>query len=89
VYLAYFKAAGPVPFAAALLCYGAFRAFSVIANFWLSHWTEDPFLNNQSVWGTQLFIETNHQYLLVYGLMGLAQCKLQKNVWVLLGQNGR
>ncbi|KAK7092224.1 multidrug resistance-associated protein 1-like [Littorina saxatilis] len=76
IYWTYMKAAGPLPFAVALVCFGGFRAVSVIANFWLSQWTEDPLLNNQSQWGSEPFIDTNHNYLLYYGLMGLAQLVL-------------
>lgn len=64
-----------MPFSLAMICFAGFRAFSVVANFLLSQWTEDPLLNNHSAWGSQVFVDTNHSYLLYYGLTGAAQCK--------------
>lgn len=75
VYGAYLKAAGVLPFSLAMICFAGFRAFSVVANFLLSQWTEDPLLNNHSAWGSQVFVDTNHSYLLYYGLTGAAQRK--------------
>ena len=74
VYWTYIKAARLLPFTVALVCFGALHAVSVSANFWLSQWTEDPLLNNQSQWGSEVFIDTNHTYLLYYGLLGCVQC---------------
>ncbi|XP_076446135.1 multidrug resistance-associated protein 1-like isoform X2 [Babylonia areolata] len=76
MYLHYPKAAGWVSILIAVLFFTAFRAFSVVANFWLRQWTEDPVLNNQSMTGSDVFVNTNHYYLTYYGLFGVLQVVL-------------
>ena len=46
---------------------------SMFANVWLSQWTDDPFLKNQSNAGDAAYTEKNDLYLGVYGAMGFVQ----------------
>ncbi|PVD37119.1 hypothetical protein C0Q70_04114 [Pomacea canaliculata] len=73
VYLAHPKAGGLLTVLLGIASFFAFQATSVVANFWLRDWTEDPLLNNQSSWGSEEFVQRNYFYLLCYGMFGIAQ----------------
>ncbi|XP_076446983.1 multidrug resistance-associated protein 1-like [Babylonia areolata] len=72
-FLYYPQTGGWVCMLTAVFFFSAFRAVSVMTNFWLRHWTEDPILSNQSLAGSEVFVNTNNFYLTRYGLLGVLQ----------------
>ncbi|XP_076451201.1 multidrug resistance-associated protein 1-like [Babylonia areolata] len=57
-----------------VLAFMAYQVFSVYANFWLSHWTEDPvLLNTTTNVTTSEAVARNHHFLTFYGILGICQ----------------
>ncbi|XP_067675078.1 multidrug resistance-associated protein 1-like [Haliotis asinina] len=75
VFLAYGRAIGLLSVAFALLMYALFQVTSVIANTWLSQWTDDGLLNNLTLlpFNGSARMTRNIYYLGIYGTFGLAQ----------------
>ena len=62
----------------ALLSIGSmitFQSLNVYGNFFLTFWTDDELLKNQSLSGTQEYYNRNIYYLVVYSILGLIQGK--------------
>ncbi|XP_076457725.1 multidrug resistance-associated protein 1-like [Babylonia areolata] len=77
VFLAYLRSAGTLPFSLSLLFFMAFQAASAASNFWLSTWTDDPFLVTASVSFNETltgeYRDRNNYYLTIFGVFGIAQ----------------
>ncbi|XP_048239475.1 multidrug resistance-associated protein 1-like [Haliotis rufescens] len=75
VFLAYGRAVGMWSVTFALVMYALFQATSVIANTWLSRWTDDDLLNNVTFLPSNCSerMTRNIYYLGIYGALGLAQ----------------
>ncbi|KAH3867978.1 hypothetical protein DPMN_031114 [Dreissena polymorpha] len=50
-----------------------YHVVSVYSMFWLTYWTEDPFLRNQSNVVEQEYSQASIFYLIIYAVMGLVQ----------------
>ncbi|PVD27620.1 hypothetical protein C0Q70_12786 [Pomacea canaliculata] len=75
VFFTYLRAAGAVPFTASILFFLLFQAANAAGNFWLSRWTDDPFLaaaNDNATLRHDYNIK-NDYYLMVFGMLGIAQ----------------
>ena len=53
-----------------------YQAINAYSNIWLTFWTEDPYLKNQSLVNTTEYSDTNNVYIIVYTVMGLVQSKM-------------
>ncbi|PVD27667.1 hypothetical protein C0Q70_12834 [Pomacea canaliculata] len=75
VFLTYIRAAGAVPFTASMLFFLLFQAANASGNFWLSRWTDDPFLATSHGNSTLRpnYKAKNDYYLMVFGMFGIAQ----------------
>ena len=74
MYLQYVKAVGVTSCVTATLLILLYQACSTAGAVWLSEWTDDPILANTSAHAdTGQIVRRNNMYLLVYGLLGLAQ----------------
>ncbi|PVD27621.1 hypothetical protein C0Q70_12787 [Pomacea canaliculata] len=75
VFLTYIRAAGAVPFAASIVFFLLFQAANASGNFWLSRWTDDNFLATSHGNATlrHNYKATNDYYLMVFGMLGIAQ----------------
>ncbi|PVD27622.1 hypothetical protein C0Q70_12788 [Pomacea canaliculata] len=75
VFLTYLRAAGAVPFTASVLFFILYEAAIASGNFWLSRWTDDPFLAIADSNATLRhdYIARNHYYLTVFGVLGIVQ----------------
>ena len=54
-----------------------FQVASVLSNVWLSVWTEDPLLNNNTMANTSQYANKRDLYLGVYGGLGVVQGKVK------------
>ncbi|KAH3867982.1 hypothetical protein DPMN_031118 [Dreissena polymorpha] len=50
-----------------------YHVVSVYSMFWLTYWTEDPVLRNQSNVVKQEYSQASIFYLIIYAVMGLVQ----------------
>ena len=75
--MTYLRSAGTLPFLVSLFFFFAFQTVSAGSNFWLSTWTDDPLLAEASshfnVSMTEEYTARNDYYLMIFGLLGLAQ----------------
>ncbi|KAK3095033.1 hypothetical protein FSP39_009377 [Pinctada imbricata] len=82
VFLSCIKAMRPIGFLISVLSLAGFHAFNAYGNFYLTFWTEDKLLLNQSLSNTEEYTNRNVYYLSVYGILGLMQGDLiYKNVF--------
>ena len=60
-----------------VILYLLYEAAAVLANIWLSAWTDDPDLNNLTVFpaNSSERLDRNNYYLILYGGFGAAQSK--------------
>lgn len=81
VVMAFARAFG-VPFVPVVMSAFVFRQVSeVIANIWLTSWTEDPILNNRSLpSNSTVYMELNDYYIGFYGLLGFAQGQFKQTI---------
>ena len=66
-----------LPFTASLVFFVLFQASSAGSNFWLSMWTDDPFLatalTNQNETLIDDYRAKNDYYLIIFGVLGIVQ----------------
>ena len=53
--------------------FSLYHGVSVYASFWLTFWTNDPYLTNQTNIGEDKFYDKVKYYLYGYGLLGVIQ----------------
>lgn len=75
VFWTYCKATGTCAISFSFLLYALYQAASAWSNFWLTDWTQDPYLTNTSNVHTHQYKEKTDFYLIVFGLFGVAQSK--------------
>ncbi|KAK3094622.1 hypothetical protein FSP39_004144, partial [Pinctada imbricata] len=73
VFLSYIKAMGYFATFFSVFSLAAFHGLTVYGNFFLTYWTEDEYLNNQSLSYTSEYTNRNVYYLTVYGVLGIFQ----------------
>lgn len=73
VFWAYVRAMGRNAMSIAFILFALFQVFSAWANFWLNNWTQDSFLANTSLTGTDAYKEKNDYYLSIFGMFGIIQ----------------
>ncbi|CAL1531990.1 unnamed protein product [Lymnaea stagnalis] len=73
VFWAYSKASGTCAIAISFLFFALFQVASAWSNFWLTDWTDDPYLANTSHLHTNEYKEKNDFYLWIFGVFGIAQ----------------
>ena len=73
VFLTYFSAIGLG--VSVLICFlnGCYQGLSMYSSIWLSKWTDDDLLANQSLAETSEYQDRNSMYLGVYGALGVGQ----------------
>lgn len=49
------------------------QGLNVFLNFWISFWTEDTYLQNATLIGTNEYDDLKYYYLGMYGFMGVLQ----------------
>ena len=80
VFLVYIRAAGVLPFLASLLFFVLFQVSSAGSNFWLSKWTDDPFLATALTSPNETLNDDykakNDYYLIIFGVLGITQSTL-------------
>jgi len=69
----YIRAVGILATIVVFVVFSGYHATSIYANYWLTFWTEDPFLTNTSQSQTQEYIDTSFYYLQIYGILGIVQ----------------
>ena len=72
----YIKAMGLYGAFPSILSMIAFQGLSIYGNFFLTFWTEDAVLKNQSLSDTKEYDDRNIYYLLVYTVLGILRGKL-------------
>ncbi|KAL5020046.1 hypothetical protein ScPMuIL_002938 [Solemya velum] len=73
VYISYAKAMGIVPVVLVFLSIAVYSAINVYSSFWLTFWTEDPYLKNLTLTNTTTYHDKYTMYLGVFTLLGVAQ----------------
>ncbi|KAL5020060.1 hypothetical protein ScPMuIL_002952 [Solemya velum] len=73
VFVAFAKAMGIVVAILVFVFMTLFQGLNVYSNYWLTYWTEDPYLKNQSLTNTTTYEEKFITYLSVYTVLGIAQ----------------
>ena len=73
VYSSYAKALGVWATIVVFLVFSLYHGVSVYASFWLTFWTSDPYLTNQTNVGKDKFYDKVKYYLYGYGLLGIIQ----------------
>ena len=73
VFVAYCKALGLCNAFIVLFFFLVYQAASLYSNIWLSSWTEDNLLKNDSLYNTSKYTDRRDLYLGVYGGLGLLQ----------------
>ncbi|KAL5020047.1 hypothetical protein ScPMuIL_002939 [Solemya velum] len=73
VYISYAKAMGIVPVVLVFLSIAVYSAISVYSSFWLTFWTDDPYLKNLTLTNTTTYHDKYTMYLGVFTLLGVAQ----------------
>jgi hypothetical protein len=54
-----------------------FQGLNAFSNFWLTFWTEDKIIKNQSLVMTQEYTDRKYYYLIIYTLLGVLQGMIQ------------
>ncbi|XP_071095143.1 multidrug resistance-associated protein 1-like [Haliotis cracherodii] len=71
VFLMYGRAAGLPSFIVAVLLFLTYQVINSWAGFYLTAWTEDPRLTNDTTVTTETFVDVNYRYLGVYASFAL------------------
>ena len=82
VFVAYCKALGLCNAFMVLFFFLIYQVASVYSNIWLSSWTEDNLLKNDSLYNTSKYTDRRDLYLGIYGGLGL----LQGGNWLVHGK---
>jgi hypothetical protein len=61
-----------------------FQGLNAFSNFWLTFWTEDKVIKNQSLVMTQEYTDRKHYYLIIYTLLGVLQGMIQNVIIIYL-----
>ena len=69
----YIKAMGVVGTFFSLLFIVLFQGLNAYSNFWLTFWTEDDVIKNQTLVMTQEYVDRKNYYLIIYTILGLLQ----------------
>jgi hypothetical protein len=56
-----------------------FQGLNAFGNFWLTFWTEDDVIKNQSLVMTQEYTDRKYYYLIIYTILGVLQGKCQSS----------
>ncbi len=80
VFLAYGRAIGMWFVLFAFVMYAGYQTSSIVANTWISQWTDDVDLNNFTVLpaNSSERMDRNNYYLAVYGALGISQSKMAR-----------
>ncbi|XP_056002528.1 multidrug resistance-associated protein 1-like isoform X2 [Ostrea edulis] len=73
VILTYIKAMGVVGTFLSMLFVFLFQGLNAFGNFWLTFWTEDAVIKNQSLVMTQEYTDRKYYYLIIYTVLGILQ----------------
>lgn len=79
VYINYIKAFGVLLFIALIFFNLMIHLNSILSSFWLTQWTENPYMLNVSNINTSHYEELTNMYLGVYGCFGLGVGKSNYN----------
>nr|XP_022309966.1 multidrug resistance-associated protein 1-like isoform X1 [Crassostrea virginica] len=69
----YIKAMGVVGTFFSLLFVVLFQGLNAFSNFWLTFWTEDDVIKNQTLVMTQEYADRKYYYLIIYTILGVLQ----------------
>ena len=78
VFMKYIQAMGIQLVAIWFLFYLGYQICYVVSGIWLSKWTDDSTLNNNTLVNTSEFTETRDMYLGIYGGFSAAQGRSQQ-----------
>ncbi|XP_035829879.1 multidrug resistance-associated protein 1 [Aplysia californica] len=73
VYWKYIKAIGPLSFSLSLVLYACYMGVTVYSSIWLSMWTDDQYLANTSLIGTEEYTDRTNLYIGLYAGLGVLQ----------------
>lgn len=78
VFVTFIKAMGMTTIGAAFFLLFTSRALQVYSTFWITYWTSDSYLKNETLMQTDEYHNKQLYYLGTYGLFGCLQGKLLK-----------
>nr|XP_034320755.1 multidrug resistance-associated protein 1 isoform X2 [Crassostrea gigas] len=73
VIITYIKAMGVVGSFLSMLFVLLFQGLNAFSNFWLTFWTEDDVIKNQTLVNTQEYADRKYYYLIIYTILGVLQ----------------
>ncbi|XP_061170519.1 multidrug resistance-associated protein 1-like [Saccostrea echinata] len=73
VILTYIKAMGVIGTVLSMLFVMLFQGLNAYGNFWLTFWTEDEIIKNQTLVTTQEYSDRKYYYLAIYTVLGVLQ----------------